>query len=196
MTGFRECASPGCEKPTRSPRAKTCSEKCATDAYQAAYRLKHAERRRQQAADWRASHRDESRKYSAEWRAANPNAYREWAAQNTARLAAKDAAWRKANPDRVRAHINARRARLAEAPGDGIESVDWVEILDWADHRCVYCGTGGVLTQDHVVPLSAGGAHDVMNIVPACFSCNASKQAKPVELWAPGWTSPWWIISF
>lgn len=34
------------------------------------------------------------------------------------------------------------------------------------------------LTMDHVIPLSRGGDHSIDNIVPSCFSCNASKGNK------------------
>lgn len=36
---------------------------------------------------------------------------------------------------------------------------------------------------DHVVPISAGGMHDDMNIVAACQSCNASKGARSLLTW-------------
>lgn len=48
---------------------------------------------------------------------------------------------------------------------------------------CAYCGVSGDMQIEHVVPLSKGGAHDAMNIVPACQSCNYSKHATEVERW-------------
>jgi 5-methylcytosine-specific restriction endonuclease McrA len=49
--------------------------------------------------------------------------------------------------------------------------------------KCCYCGTGGKLEVDHVLPLSLGGLDDASNIAPACRRCNASKNASPVEAW-------------
>lgn len=48
---------------------------------------------------------------------------------------------------------------------------------------CAYCGISGDMQIEHVVPISQGGAHDAMNIVPACQSCNYSKRADDMEAW-------------
>ena len=55
----------------------------------------------------------------------------------------------------------------------------WVEF----DHRCAYCGTGGDLQVEHVIPISQGGEHHLGNIVPACQRCNYSKATTPVKDW-------------
>jgi len=42
--------------------------------------------------------------------------------------------------------------------------------------RCVYCGAGGpMLTVDHIVPVSRGGASSFENCVACCRSCNMAK---------------------
>jgi 5-methylcytosine-specific restriction endonuclease McrA len=51
------------------------------------------------------------------------------------------------------------------------------------DHRCAYCGAGGDLHIEHVVPISRGGGHALGNIVPACESCNYSKRDHDPETW-------------
>lgn len=48
---------------------------------------------------------------------------------------------------------------------------------------CAYCGVSGDMQIEHVIPLSKGGAHDAMNIVPACPPCNYSKNTTEVERW-------------
>jgi len=50
-------------------------------------------------------------------------------------------------------------------------------------NHCAYCGGGGDMQIEHVVPISKGGAHDIDNIVPACAACNSSKGAKDMEAW-------------
>ncbi len=58
-------------------------------------------------------------------------------------------------------------------------------------YTCVYCGKDllDVAPQgrhlDHVVARHNGGTDDVSNLVTACASCNCSKQAKPLSVWAP-----------
>jgi 5-methylcytosine-specific restriction endonuclease McrA len=51
------------------------------------------------------------------------------------------------------------------------------------DHCCAYCGAGGELHIEHVVPISKGGTHALGNVVPACESCNYSKTTHEVESW-------------
>ncbi|MBA2358789.1 MAG: HNH endonuclease [Actinobacteria bacterium] len=41
--------------------------------------------------------------------------------------------------------------------------------------QCVYCGTGGRLTLDHVVPRSRGGGSVWENVVTSCAPCNLRK---------------------
>lgn len=55
----------------------------------------------------------------------------------------------------------------------------WVEF----DHTCAYCGAGGDLQVEHVVPISKGGEHHLGNIVPACQSCNFSKGKADALTW-------------
>lgn len=43
------------------------------------------------------------------------------------------------------------------------------------EFRCQYCGEGGEVTFDHVVPRSAGGRTEWTNVVAACPDCNRKK---------------------
>lgn len=73
--------------------------------------------------------------------------------------------------------IHQRRAKLRNAPINDFTAVQWREMQEHYNHRCVYCGkrAKGKLTQDHITPISKGGAHTKSNIVPACRSCNVRK---------------------
>ncbi len=49
---------------------------------------------------------------------------------------------------------------------------------------CAYCGaTGKALQKDCVLALSRGGRYTLLNVVPACASCNASKCNDEVTGW-------------
>lgn len=50
--------------------------------------------------------------------------------------------------------------------------------FNYYGYRCKYCGSGDKLTIDHRIPLSRGGTNLPANIVPACQSCNSSKNNK------------------
>lgn len=92
--------------------------------------------------------------------------------------------WQQENPGAVRALSQRRRARLVEAFDDGSVTGESVSAVFEAFRcRCVYCGSSGRLQEDHVVSIAAGGPHIIENIVPACQSCNASKNNTPVEVW-------------
>lgn len=55
----------------------------------------------------------------------------------------------------------------------------------WVDfnHTCAYCGAGGDLQIEHVIPISKGGEHHLGNVVPACQSCNFSKGKADALTW-------------
>jgi 5-methylcytosine-specific restriction endonuclease McrA len=49
---------------------------------------------------------------------------------------------------------------------------------------CAYCtGDGAALQKDCVLPISRGGRYTLLNVVPACASCNASKCNDEVTGW-------------
>jgi 5-methylcytosine-specific restriction endonuclease McrA len=47
--------------------------------------------------------------------------------------------------------------------------------------RCLQCGSDEKLTWDHVVPLSRGGQHSLMNLQRLCRQCNARKATRVVD---------------
>ena len=88
-------------------------------------------------------------------------------------------AFRRARPDIVSDRNRKRSALRRGAPVCDLTAEQWVDIQREHDYRCKYCGGSNLrLTQDHVVPLSRGGAHTRSNIVPACNSCNSRKKDK------------------
>lgn len=64
-----------------------------------------------------------------------------------------------------------------------IKPSEWLETVKAFKYSCAYCGDKTNLTMDHVVPISRGGKTTIDNVVPACVSCNSSKQAKDVVEW-------------
>lgn len=75
------------------------------------------------------------------------------------------------------------RARKAKAKGS-FSKIEWLELCGLYDNRCAYCNQKIVALQpDHIIPLVRGGSNDIENIVPACKSCNTSKQDTPLLVW-------------
>lgn len=58
------------------------------------------------------------------------------------------------------------------------------EVLKRDLFTCRYCGQSSpavVLEVDHVIPVSAGGSDDPMNLVTSCWDCNRGKSAVPLS---------------
>lgn len=106
-----------------------------------------------------------------------------WAQENRERQNALNAKWKRTNPESRQAHENTRRARLRAAGGGGLTRREWIALRSEYGDRCAYCLATTVLQMDHVDPLSRGGLHDASNIVPACQSCNASKNDNTLIVW-------------
>lgn len=102
------------------------------------------------------------------------------------RIKANVVAWQEANHNFVllsrQARNGRRRSREAQATGNWTPE-QFRELCEAVDWHCAYChGRFDKLTPDHITPLARGGDNDITNIVPACGSCNYSKQDKtPLE---------------
>ena len=58
------------------------------------------------------------------------------------------------------------------------------EIINAWDGHCAYCGCKPEkVTLDHVIPKAKGGTTQRTNLVPACASCNVSKNHCDIWVW-------------
>ena len=97
------------------------------------------------------------------------------------------AKWKKENRDRMAGYVRRWRARRAAAPLNDLTHNQWREIVERYNGRCIYCGEiAKPVTQDHMIPLSRGGAHTASNVIPACRLCNSRKSARTVEEFMAG----------
>lgn len=80
--------------------------------------------------------------------------------------------------------LKAKARRRAKGGDHRLTVEEWGALLIAFNHSCAYCLCSAVkLTADHFIPLAAGGHTVAGNIVPACVSCNSSKQDKPPQTW-------------
>lgn len=146
-----------------------------------------------------------SRAYCASHRRRHPERVKEsndkWRRANPERVAENRRAWRRKNAEKLRQD---QRRRHAEDPERHRNYVRSRAALKRAAHRqsfipltlaqknerfalfgnaCAYCGRADTLTVDHVLALTNGGHDEAPNVVPACRSCNSSKNASFVQQW-------------
>ncbi|QMT03464.1 HNH endonuclease [Gordonia jinghuaiqii] len=83
---------------------------------------------------------------------------------------------------RANRYAKRRRKRVASRDNDLTDS-QWLALQEaWGG--CAYCGAVGVAMQrDCMLAISRGGRYTVMNVVPCCGPCNASKCNTEVTSW-------------
>lgn len=151
-------------------------------------------------------YREQCRKSAREQRVKNAEkikqANKDWRSRNRATLIEKKKAYyyshykfvareRAKEPEiiaRRRAYDLNRAARKKNLPNT-LTKAQFKRCLQWWEYRCAYCGqhesVKGVLQADHFIPLTAGDCPGTtaQNIVPACKSCNVSKNDSRPEKW-------------
>lgn len=161
-------------------------------AYEAArYKQRYAKRKliplsdeqkqavREKTAAWRKKYPDRAKEMVKKWREENP----QWVAPHRLDRAAVNAKWRasyKAKAEYYRQKAREKRIRRFGADGSHTEE-EWVDLVRYFGNSCVYCGAGGKMTRDHVIPLSRKELNPtdyIQNILPACGPCNARKKDK------------------
>lgn len=84
--------------------------------------------------------------------------------------------WKKRNRERVNAYEYTRRAKGKGSPE--AEFIDRVEIYERDGGRCHICRhavSRSDFTLDHLIPLSKGGNHTVLNVAVAHRKCNSQR---------------------
>src|SRR5690606_3096376 len=113
---------------------------------------------------------------------------REYYRKNKHKIQLRQLKWGYQNPEKKRAlsqrYLAHKRALPALFTGD-----DWQRALDHFNGCCAYCsdppGLWNRLTAEHYIPVTSPECPGTVptNIVPACQSCNSSKNNTPPEAW-------------
>ena len=135
------------------------------------YYQENKERIREYRREYLRKNIDKKREYAREHREKNPEWYKEYYKW-----------YHKENPDKRSVWWQARRARQESLVSD-FTNDEWKSAQEHFDNRCAYCGNETKLTQDHFIPVSAGGGYTKSNIIPACGACNSSKHDVEFEDW-------------
>ena len=139
------------------------------------YQKAYVEANREKVAEYQKAYRDANREKRAAY-------IKDWQKNNPEKLRSSLRRWRTSHPDATRIQNVRRWARKKGAEGT-FDLDDWGALCDAFDNCCAYCGTDEKLTVDHVIPLSKGGRNDLGNLLPACLSCNCSKNDTDLRTW-------------
>lgn len=170
----KTCGAPACQKAHQKLLIRQWGERHPTY---------YRDRKRQ----WRATGSEKFRQTRQAWWDANREAQyetnRRWREENRERYAEMLRDWAKRNPTLKSQHRAHRRARKANG---SISARDWTRLINRYGGRCFYCGSHEPMTIDHIIPLARGGRHTIGNVLPACKSCNCSKQERLIIEWRNG----------
>ena len=139
--------------------------------------------RRKESAKWRdpVQIKEYMREYGTKNRERLNAKSRERVSRNRDRRRATQARYRLRNKGAIK-RLSAIR-RTASHSGSVATAAQIERLFKRAHSRCVYCGLVRPLTLDHVTALTANGTHERQNLVPACKSCNSSKNNRDVVDW-------------
>jgi len=130
---------------------------------------------------YRDSHKEQIKINMAEWRTNNKEVIAgEWQRYykiNKNELRDNKKIWVDNNRCKTRIYTQRRRAKKKSLPNT-LTFIQWEDMKEHFDNKCVYCGRTLRLYQDHFIPLSKGGEYTHNNILPTCQSCNSSKSNK------------------
>ena len=161
---------------------------------------------------WYWSNREKDLESSRKWREKNKEYKAEYDRQyyekNKEKIAEYKKQWQKENKERInarnreryksdpnyRASIKAsyhKREALKRNVLATMTDEEWLECQNYfkdenGNLRCAYCNKViEVATVEHFIPIAKGGTLTKENVLPACLSCNTSKQDKDFFEWYP-----------
>ncbi len=156
-------------------RSSYCSYKCRKKASDLRYYIKNRKKILKKNREWDREHREYLNQIRREKRK-NP----------IKRLAIREREKKYQNTPLSKAYarirVIARRARLKGSDGTH-NLIEWERLKQLYDYTCPKCKQQEPkikLTEDHIVPLSKGGANWIWNIQPLCIVCNKEKGRKIV----------------
>src|ERR1035437_2747429 len=82
--------------------------------------------------------------------------------------------WVRENPEKIKARDHKRRTLKSNA-GGFFSVLEWKNLCEKYEPKCLCCQRHRKLVADHVVPVSKGGTSWISNIQPLCRECNAKK---------------------
>ena len=127
--------------------------------------------------NWEFNNKEKRSQYHKEWYQANKKRKR----QNERKLYLKSEKHRKYKLELCKIRNHRKRSVISD-----FTTSEWEICKTFFDNRCCYCGGDcDELQQEHFVPVAKGGAYTKANMIPACGSCNSSKNDSDFHDWYP-----------
>lgn len=177
------------------PRIRVYYKKRRTDNIdefrnkEADYRENNRDRINRKTRERRSKDREEVNRQNKEYRDKNPERYRasqrKHYAKNRDQILLDCRQYVLKNPWIGRAAKQRYSARKRGLP-DTLTKDQCKRAVEYFENKCVYCGKElSVVTLDHYIPVSDPDCPGTIasNMLPACFTCNASKQDTDVRIW-------------
>lgn len=142
---------------------------------------------------YREENEEKIKEYQKQWYKENKEEIKEYMKQYRQENKEYRKQYRKENIDRFRQYKQKRRTIKKRLPHT-LTIKQWQQIKDDFNNECAYCGMteeehrkrfNEQLHQEHFIPLFKGGEYTHNNIIPACRSCNSSKQDTDFFEWYP-----------
>ena len=113
---------------------------------------------------------------------------KEWVKNNKDRLSKLRKRYIEKNRDKYREDRRMQK-QIRRAAKKGLPATltidEWNNIKLAFNTACAYCGASGELDKEHFIALTKGGEYTHNNIIPACRSCNSSKNNRDFFEWYP-----------
>ena len=170
------------------PRCKQCDAAKTSE-----WVKKNPEKFRKNVHAYKERNREQIRERERIRRAANPEKERarskKYRLTHAEEKSRSNKAWSDKNKDKKRHYAAQRLAKQLELENTFTEQ-DWQIALDYFHGCCAYCGHTAslfdralVLQKEHFIPVTQKGGYTPENIIPACQTCNTSKNNRHPEQW-------------
>ena len=164
----------------------------ARKGYNKKYYEANKDKKKEYNKKWYEQNKDKIKENSKKYYEANKDKINEHAKkyreQNRDKIRERDKKYRE-TPKGQAAALNKhnKRKMQKQLQGSGITGDQWLEMMDYFDWKCAYSEKSvskqSTRSIDHIVPLNAGGEHEIWNLVPMDRYLNSSKNDKDMLEW-------------
>ena len=147
-----------------------------------------SKKRKPYAKQYHIDNRKHENERSRKWSINNKERHKELIAKhrenNKEYIIKQNREYGKSHLEQKRINVQKYSARKRKLPCTLTPS-QWVNIKLYFNNMCCYCGKKLPLEQEHFLALTRNGEFTINNIIPACRSCNGSKNNNDFFEWYP-----------